>query len=168
MDYKKKYLKYKLKYLNFKKIYGGADAMELQQINNNIIKLRISSLVTQGYTLDQLWFMANEKLLRNPEHRLALLWTRTKEIIEDTKAKIKDNALRIIEDRRRDNVSLDEMYNEYLRIFQSNITHGNRYALCILLQTIIDIAAEEQTAAEEQAAAEKQTKDDFESFFNDS
>lgn len=35
MDYKKKYLKYKLKYLTAKKLFGGMEPMELTPLGNN-------------------------------------------------------------------------------------------------------------------------------------
>ena len=37
MDYKKKYLKYKLKYLTAKKLYGGMDAKTLTQRVDKIV-----------------------------------------------------------------------------------------------------------------------------------
>ena len=38
MDYKKKYLKYKLKYLNAKKIYGGMEDSPDESPDESIVK----------------------------------------------------------------------------------------------------------------------------------
>ena len=52
MDYKKKYLKYKLKYLTAKKLYGGSsDFMDRTGVN---VETAITDLYEKGYNPDNL------------------------------------------------------------------------------------------------------------------